>query len=118
MDGGDGGSDPALGAADGDDGAAGAGDLLGSGAEVAADADGPLGGGLDAAGELLVTEGQGDESSRAGVHGGGEEDGAGVGGDEDDADGGEAEGDLADEFERRDGSDPLVDQDDLGEFVE
>lgn len=36
----------------------------------------PLGDGLDAVGEVLVAEGQGDQAARSGVHGGGEEAGA------------------------------------------
>ena len=44
--------------------------------------------------------------------------GAGVGGDEDDADGREAQDDVADQVEGGDRADPLVDEDDLGQFVE
>ncbi len=78
----------------------------------------PLGDRLDPAGEFLVAQREGDQAAGAVVHGGLEEAGARVGGDEDDADGGEAQGDLADQFQRGDGADPFVDDDHLGQFVQ
>ncbi len=122
LDGGDGRADTALGADDRDERAAGRararGALAGGGAEVAADAGGPVGGGLDAGAEFLRREGQRGDAAGAAVHGGGVERGPGVGGHEDDAGGGEAQGDLPDEFERGHGADALVDEDHLGQLVD
>lgn len=81
-------------------------------------ADRPLGDGLDAVGEVLVAQREGDQAAGAGVHGGGEQAGPHVGGDEDDADRGKPQGDLPDQLQRRYGADAFVDDDDLGQFVD